>query len=203
MYYILVHVVVSLTLLLQSSGVIVGDPDSRCPQQATSQCPVRRRQDGGDDDDKSGDWTPDSYPSWSEPPTPTSSWSKPTQSWSKPPQPWSKPGPSPSPSWSPKPQPPKKEPCNYVCPQKDLVKNKLTDEAIRGPYLFCRYPSQPCEACGFCKYSTVSPHLCMRTDDRLLTIIPHQKTGLLIEDNDDGNCPQTAPLALPWDRRHD
>ena len=164
------NVVASLTLLLQTSGALIVDSsDSRCPQQADSLCSVRRRQD--DDGDKTGDWTPDSYPSWSEPPTPTTSWSKPTQSWSKPPQPWSKPGPSPSPSWSPKPQPPKKEPCNYVCPQKDLAKNKLTDEAIRGPYLFCRYPSQPCDSCGFCKYSTVSLRLRMRTGCHLLTAI--------------------------------
>jgi hypothetical protein len=178
-----VNVAASLTSLLQTLGALIGDnSDSRCPQQADSLCPVRRRQDDdndnddndgddGDDGDKTGDWTPDSYPSWSEPPTPTSSWSKPTQSWSKPPQPWSKPGPSPSPSWSPKPQPPKKEPCNYVCPQKDLAKNKLTDEAVRGPYLFCRYPSQPCDSCGFCKYSTVSPRLRMRTDFHILTVI--------------------------------
>ena len=29
-----------------------------------------------------------------------------------------------------------------------------------------------------------------------------QKTGLLTEDNDDGNCPQTALAVRPWDRRY-
>lgn len=174
--------------------------DGRCPQQAASQCPTPRRRDY--DDGKSSDWYPTESPSWSKSPTPTS-WSKPTQPWSKPPQSWSKPGPSPSPSWPSKPQPPQKQPCNYTCPQKDLAKNGLTDESIRGPYLFCRYPSPPCEWCGFCKYSTVSSRRWIRGDDHFLTSAQHQTTGLLIEDNDDGNCPQTAPLSLPWDRRSD
>ena len=50
----------------------------------------------------------------------------------------------------------KEAPCSHTCPQKDLAKNGLTDEAIRGQCLFCRYPTPPCESCGFCKYSTVS-----------------------------------------------
>jgi len=145
------------TFPLQSSGVLAGgNPDSNCPQQATSRCPARRRRDY--DDQKTDDWkptpswTPDPYPSWSKPPTPTT-WSKPTQSWSKPPHSWSESSPSPSP-W--KPQPPKKQPCPYTCPQKNLAGGALTDEAVRHQYLFCRYPSKSCKQCGFCKYSTVS-----------------------------------------------
>ena len=195
---------------LQSSGVLVGDnSNGNCPQQATSQCPVLRRRgdydndDGGDDNDKPSDWksaqppswSPDPYdPAWPKSPSPTPSWSKPPRSWSKP---------RPSPSWTPKPQPPKKQPCKYICPQKDLAKNGLTDESIRGPYLFCRYPTVKCDGCGFCKYSTVSLQPWIRSDDRFLTMVQSQKTGLLIEDNDDGHCPKAAPLALPWDRRHD
>jgi len=149
---------------LQSSGALVGvNSSGSCPKQATSQCPTRRRRDYDDwkptptwspgpypswSPDSYPSWSPDPYPSWSKPPTPTM-WSKPTPSWSKP-------GPSPSP-W--KPQPPKKEPCKYTCPQKNLAGGALTDEAIRGQDLFCRYPSNSCEQCGFCKYSTVSPHL--------------------------------------------
>lgn len=29
-----------------------------------------------------------------------------------------------------------------------------------------------------------------------------QKTGILLEDNDEGKCPQTAILTRPWDRRY-
>jgi len=163
-----------LTFLPQTSGALVGDnADSSCPQQATSQCSTRRRRDDDDDDDdhKTDDWkptpswTPDPYPSWSKPPTSTT-WSKPTKSWSKPSRSWSKPGPTPSP-W--KPQPPKKQPCPYTCPQKNLIGGVLSDEAIRGQNLFCRYPSKSCKQCGFCKYSTVSLHPRIRSDDHFLT----------------------------------
>lgn len=85
-------------------------------------------------------------------------------------------------STPPKPKPSTK-PCPFRCPQKDLAKNPLTDEAIRGPWLFCSFYTPKCDTCDFCKYDT--------------------KTGKLLEDNDDGNCPPTADATLPWERRSD
>ena len=77
------------------------------------------------------------------PPTGSDSWSNP-KSW-----------PSPSPTRKPEPQPPKQKQCDYRCPQKDLAKNPLTDEAIRDGLLFCSYSSPECKSCYFCKYSAV------------------------------------------------
>ncbi|KAF9649464.1 hypothetical protein BDM02DRAFT_3113663 [Thelephora ganbajun] len=95
--------------------------------------------------------------------------------------PSSTPSTRPSPS-KPGPQPPTQQPCNFRCPQNDLAKNPLTDEAIRETSLFCSFFTPHCNHCSFCKYST--------------------RTGLLLEDNNDGNCPQTASPVRPWDRRH-
>jgi hypothetical protein len=66
------------------------------------------------------------------------------------------------PSWSPSPSKPKPsyppstpQPCNFRCPQQDLAKNPLTDEAFRDSHLFCSYSTPHCKTCSFCEYSTV------------------------------------------------
>ena len=126
-------------------------------------------------------------------PSPTSEKSSYSQPSSRP-----KPSPSPSPSWHPSPPSPTQQSCNYRCPLKDLAKSPLMDEAIRVSSLYCGYSSSDCKTCSLCKYSVV----CI-----ILELISYyakgrfQKTGLLLEDNDDGNCPQTASSARPWDRR--
>ena len=106
----------------------------------------------------------------------------------------SRPSPSPSPTWKSETQPPKQKPDNYKCPQQDLAKNLLTDEVIQDSSLLCNYSSD-CK----CKYSTVrwvAERESQYIDGQF------QRTGLLLEDNNDGNCPQTATAVRPMDRRY-
>ncbi|KAF9783920.1 hypothetical protein BJ322DRAFT_885790 [Thelephora terrestris] len=179
-----------------STGVFVGDEN--CPKQAVKKCvgsknrelkqAMVRRGAHDEHENKEGkvtghkvEWERRGSPSPGpkrDVPSSTADWSWPSHS----PSPWEGPYGTPSPS-KPKPSPPPstQQPCNFRCPEQDLANDPLTDEAIRGPYLFCSYSTSECDTCSFCKYGT--------------------KTGGLLEDSDDGNCPQKAPAARPWDRR--
>ena len=144
----------------QTSGVLLGDGD--CPERALQQCFTRRGRElkqavvrrGAPDQPEWKNHASPSPGSKRDGPPPSSVWPSypPPSSWS----------PSTPPSWSPSPSKPKPssppatpQPCNFRCPQQDLAKNPLTDEAIREPSLFCSYSTPHCETCSFCKYSTV------------------------------------------------
>lgn len=166
----------------QTTGVSVGD--SYCPKTAVQKCVGRNGREfkqavvrrGGHDDhgDKEGEvpshdfeWERRGSPSLvpkRDTPSSTSDWYSPSSSpWDSPyanpsPSPWTSPYSNPSPTY-PKPTypPTTQQPCNFRCPQQDLAKGPLTDEAIRGPYLFCSFSTPHCDTCAFCKYSTVRP----------------------------------------------
>jgi hypothetical protein len=140
--------------VIQTSGALVGDGD--CPEHAVQQCTTRRnrelrqavvrRRAPDQPVDHNDGWTHHGSHS----PGPKRDVPPPTSVWPS------------YPSWSPSPSKPKPsyppstpQPCNFRCPQQDLAKNPLTDEAFRDSHLFCSYSTPHCKTCSFCEYSTV------------------------------------------------
>lgn len=143
--------------MAQTSGAFLGDGD--CPQHAAQKCIPRRSRElkqavvrrGAPDEypDPNAGWKPHGSPS----PGPKRDVPPTTSVWP--------PYPPPS-SWYPSPSklkpsypPSTPQPCKFRCPQQDLAKNQLTDEAIREPSLFCSYSTPYCKTCSFCEYNTV------------------------------------------------